>query len=62
MTLSSNLMAFALMFFIAMLIILPLSAVTIWIVPATKVYMMVSALPTVLYTTKILLEWNTREL
>lgn len=56
-----NTVAFLLMMLMATVIVLPLSALTIVIVPATKIYMAVSALPTILYTTKLLLEFNTQD-
>ncbi len=62
MTLSSNMMAFFLMFVIAVVIVLPLNALAIWLVPTAKSMLVTSSIPTVLYTTKILLEWNNREL
>lgn len=62
MTLTSNLMAFMLMFIIAMILILPLTIAVIALVPSTLVPAASLALPLVIYTTKTLLDWNTREL
>ncbi len=62
MTLSSNMMAFFMMFAIAMVIVLPLNVLAIWLVPTAKSLLVTSSIPTVLYATKILLDWNTREL
>jgi len=55
-------MAFFMMFAVAIIIILPLNALAIWFVPAAKSMLVTASIPTVLYTTKILLDWNTREL
>ena len=62
MTLSSNLIAFLLMFMVAMALILPLTALISWILPEVAIYTQALALPTIVYTTKVLLDWNTREL
>jgi len=62
MSLSSNIIAFLMMFILAMGIILPLNVLAIWFVPAAKSMLVTVSIPAVLYTTKLLLDWNGRYL